>query len=505
MGNTDGKRLHTKSMKFFLPVLLATLLAFLLELGTDASLVSEVFRSLAARMFAPYASYFYGLGVNATPTTERLIVVDVGVPTLQRYRASGHLTYGQHARLLERIRVARPRAVFIDFQFQSDRVDSSLEQLTDTLCAFHDDGIPVYMSVGSEANEGRLRREIETLQSKDGKACFQKVGVAYRPSEIDRIVWSYPLMSRVGGVSRPSAALAMATQIHGENLQEAHSSHMDMGITWGSGSKETGPNWGASTDEVHDQNEIDEQKHYCRIPTWRDLVSLNVFLTHELRLVKDSRPICPLHESVEAARLTEPKTQEQYRQLDDSLNQRLVFYGGSYDANDFINTPLHDQIPGVYLHAQATDNLLRYGANWRRSELSMTLAFFVFFCVSFGFVSMRAMLRYMLNVITTHVIHFAPVITIKKFRDHLKQRHSKTNRGLTHKTIRVVAKVFKNLGRQIGLFFIGLLIAIPMSWMMEQLFRVSVIGYGSILAFCLMGEVFVNTTEIDGEFESKSN
>jgi sensor histidine kinase regulating citrate/malate metabolism len=76
---------------------------------------------------------------------------------------------------------------------------------------------------------------------------------------------------------------------------------------------------------------------------------------------------------------------------------------------------------------------------------------------------------------------------------------------LTHKTIRVVAKVFKNLGRQIGLFFIGLLIAIPMSWMMEQLFRVSVIGYGSILAFCLMGEVFVNTTEIDGEFESKSN
>lgn len=50
------------------------------------------------------------------------------------------------------------------------------------------------------------------------------------------------------------------------------------------------------------------------------------------------------------------------------LAQKLVLLGARYRAsNDWVASPVHNQVPGVYIHAMATDNLLEDGLRYRRS------------------------------------------------------------------------------------------------------------------------------------------
>ena len=51
------------------------------------------------------------------------------------------------------------------------------------------------------------------------------------------------------------------------------------------------------------------------------------------------------------------------------LNDTVVLVGGAMStANDTVPTPLHGRLPGVFYHAMATDNLMEFGANYRRPE-----------------------------------------------------------------------------------------------------------------------------------------
>ena len=58
-------------------------------------------------------------------------------------------------------------------------------------------------------------------------------------------------------------------------------------------------------------------------------------------------------------------TQDRY---DYVLADRLVLIGSHMRNSDWAPTPLHGQLPGVHYHAMALDNLVQFGADYRRIE-----------------------------------------------------------------------------------------------------------------------------------------
>ncbi|MCK7493986.1 MAG: hypothetical protein MZW92_24095 [Comamonadaceae bacterium] len=82
--------------------------ALVAEALTDGAAYSEALRHTAARVYAPFDSYLYGLSPNADAVRRRLLVVDLGQASLDRYRAVWPMSYAQHARILESIRRGRP-------------------------------------------------------------------------------------------------------------------------------------------------------------------------------------------------------------------------------------------------------------------------------------------------------------------------------------------------------------------------------------------------------------
>ena len=54
------------------------------------------------------------------------------------------------------------------------------------------------------------------------------------------------------------------------------------------------------------------------------------------------------------------------------LAGKLVFMGGQFRAsNDWVDSPVHGQSPGVHYHAMALDNLVEDGVDYRRNASMM--------------------------------------------------------------------------------------------------------------------------------------
>ena len=477
--------------------------ASFIDFVNEASPVSEMARHLAASMFVPYNAYTYGYGESAKTVSDRIAVVDLGTASLQRYRSNWPLSYGQHSRVLERIRLAKPKALFIDFQFQSERRDPSLEKLMTSLCAFKADGIPVFIAAGTETSDGLLRPELEALRDVNGEPCFKKVAVNYEPSSTDHVTWTYPLRSTVGGHEMPSAALAMAQVIRQEPLIDEHAHDSTMGLVWGGGAKENGPSWKASASSegglVAQEHDVATLDHYCKPPSLTDILPLQSFLASVVRLDLDHRPYCPMHKSIEAAELTAPASAEQFQARFDLLAGRIVFYGGSFDGNDFIASPLQGDIPGVYLHAQATDNLLRFGQDWRKPKMGGRWGHVFEWPVTIASFFVMAFLTYWLRFGVRFVAKRGFMKRNEKKRQPEKSAALKNpNECALFLYIEFFFEELKNLIGRLGNFYISLIVAVPVAvCILEPFVHISVIGYSSVLAACLLGELFTSVNELD--------
>ncbi len=229
-------------------------------------------------------------------------------------------------------------------------------------------------------------------------------------------------------------------------------------------------------------------RHYCRAPSGWDLLPL-------FAVLRDSRPACPMHRSIEAAWLTVPKTDLDNDALDTLIRDRAVLYGGSFDANEHVSSPLHGDLPGIYLHAQAADNLLRFGDRWRHPEIfgalgshwERPMGFATFWLVSFVLVGARHLLHRRsrrLRAMMNRLPRWAAAQAADQKRPKVEQ------------VVKSVLRHGKTMAGRIGLFYAMLLLAVPLSLLLEYGFRISVIGYSSILSFCLLGEAFTRSSEI---------
>jgi hypothetical protein len=121
----------------------------------------------------------------------------------------------------------------------------------------------------------------------------------------------------------------------------------DMEIIWGNGVPKVNTKWMAEC---------------ARSGSWfAHLVS--IFADNPL---KTSKLRCPYSRTVSVAHLLLSSND---KELADLVHGKAVFYGAAFDlTGDRVTSPVFDELPGVYLHAMAYDNLVTLGKNYKRAE-----------------------------------------------------------------------------------------------------------------------------------------
>ncbi len=248
--------------------------------------------------------------------------------------------YATHVETLNALANRSPRAVLIDFSFIDARAGDDVDELLGAICGLAEQGIPVYLATFHywQAQHGLRKDLFVDGEDRPRNDCFTVVPVSYG-QESNGLVQSYALMQGGGkNVPRPSAALSLYA--NGQTLSPAsYSEKMDL-------------IWGALPPR----------------PQRSDTPCLPVSLFESvLRLAKDGpRALerdCPYSNTLSVYSLWNESSED----VDALVRDRFILYGGAFlGTDDWLRSPVHGTIPGVYLHAMALDNLLVYGDDYKR-------------------------------------------------------------------------------------------------------------------------------------------
>jgi hypothetical protein len=234
--------------------------------------------------------------------------------------------YGFHARLLRAIRANKPRAVMMDIVFEDVRADPTIEALSTELDRYKEDGIPIYAATFGPDRPLRpgVREHVTSVQ----------VPKAIDP--LDRVTRFYDLATR----EEPSLVTAVPNVVRdvcggcaGEGCE--------------SGTVRVF--WSIVPDESFNDRWLDCRRR-PKFPWW-------IFQDRG----SDFRENCPSTPTIPARILLEP-TEDEDLAVEALIKDSVVFYGAFFHgAADAMNTPLHNDLPAVFLHAQAFDNLVTLG------------------------------------------------------------------------------------------------------------------------------------------------
>lgn len=330
----------------------AVLLGILAAIALPAIVGEDFATRESAKLYAPVGAWLYGEG-----SRQRISTILIDDDSLSQAGQVWPATYGYYARLLRGISHYHPQAIFLDVIFATQRDDPSIRQLSEELCALDKSGVRIYLATTrGQTGAPVLRPELQNISGR----CFTSVAVDYRPDEVDRLTWTYDLGSSKPGAPTKSAALAIYDDVSGNPLPTPVS---PMAVSWGATPASHGVRWVSANPAT--SGNADARSTYCR--TTYGIVELLPPGIQRLFRNDAQKPLCVFHET-EYARDLANATPEEDNEISASLTNRIVMVGTSRAyTNDFITSPLHDRVPGVYLHAMALDNLLTYGRGYKRA------------------------------------------------------------------------------------------------------------------------------------------
>lgn len=248
--------------------------------------------------------------------------------------------YGFHARVLKAIRANKPKAVVMDIVFEDKRDDPTIAALAAELDRYRAEGIPVYAA--TFGLDRPLRPEVG--------ARVTPVQVPKKIDPLDRVTRFYDLTS-----GAPEAQLTAVPMVFRDVCGGCHGKD-------GCGTNPIRVYWSNVPEKSWNDRWLD-----CRrrppFPWWivQDRGS-------------DFRENCPSTATIPARILLEP-TEDEDAAIEAILAGSVVFYGAYFHgAADAINTPLHNDLPAVFLHSTALDNLITLGpAALRHSDPTVPL------------------------------------------------------------------------------------------------------------------------------------
>jgi CHASE2 domain-containing sensor protein len=235
--------------------------------------------------------------------------------------------YGFHARVLRAIRANQPKAVVMDIVFEDVRDDPTIEALAAELDRYKAAGIPVYAA--KFAPDRPLRPEVG-----------ERVTPVLVPKQIDpldRVTRFYQVATGPPSSELTAAARAFR-DVCGGCADEPDCGGGPIRVPWAN-----------LPEESWNDRWLD-----CRrrppFPWWimQDRGT-------------DFRENCPSTPAIPVRILLEP-TEDDDATIEELVDGGVVFYGAYFHgAADAMHTPLHNDLPAVFLHAQALDNLVTLG------------------------------------------------------------------------------------------------------------------------------------------------
>ncbi len=301
---------------------------------------------------------FHGISLHLTPWSQAIVnaivkytydqtgqsktlVVLFREENLATLRESFPISYARHAEVLEALAVYEPAAVFVDFAFIDKRPGQDVAPLSEAICALQGAGIAVYLAAsplpGKAGGDG-LRDGLD-------RSCFTPVDVQMDAETGVSGVLTYRVCKSTATSCEPSNLFwTPAFKIAAPQVGLARADAQQMEIIWGN--------------RVSKLNE-----------SWMDCANDGT-LVHLRQMLKEnplaSKRKCPHTDTISVVHLLGPFDQ---KLKDEIVKGRTVFYGGSFEmAGDRVISPVFDDLPGVYLHAMAYDNLLTFGRDYKRAE-----------------------------------------------------------------------------------------------------------------------------------------
>lgn len=248
-----------------------------------------------------------------------------------------------HAEILGALATYSPRIVFIDFSFIDRRPGENLVALAESLCLLRVAGTKVFISTPYPNN-----RDFGVLP--ELLKCATPVSPRLGQEEGVSGVLTYPLEDALENNGfLPTAAFA-AYQAYINMPGEAVKSFRkgDMELIWPSGVAPLNKKW------------MD-----CRRPGLADS-TYKLYTEGPLSMKRR----CPYTTTITAKDLLGSPGDPD---IESALKGRTVFYGGGFDmANDLFSSPVFDNLPGVYMHAMAYDNLITLNQAYKRSSQNLS-------------------------------------------------------------------------------------------------------------------------------------
>ena len=268
------------------------------------------------------------------PNIQDTAVVLFQEKNLRELGAGYPVSYALQAEVLDAIGSYHPRSVFIDFVFIDERGDS--KRLRDSMCNLSTvvDG---RLYLAAPLDEEGLAKMAEKF---DGCAKFA-TALVQSDSGVSGVLrycsgtWGLrecaPLPKDANGTFLDSPAFAMARdRVTGIPPVAAE----QMEILWPSGTTTLNRKW-----MTCDRSESAKARVFAR-------------LRHDPLEVKE---ICPYTNTVSVAHLLGTFDPD----VEQAIRGKAVFYGAAFDASgDRVASPTYHDLPGVYLHAMAYDNLV---------------------------------------------------------------------------------------------------------------------------------------------------
>lgn len=309
----------------------------------------------AASVYAPVAGQAYGNG-----SRDAISVLVIDDASLAQAGQTWPASYGYYTRLLDALQGYRPRAVFFDIMFRDPRPDPTLALFARQLCTLRASGTKVYLAgTPDEAGELRVRPGLDELRGR----CFEPVAITFRPDEIDKLAWSYPLEMHSGSNPvRRSAALAIYDDLVKEPVDDTRA---PMALSWGLSPAADGLRLLAPATAEEGSEAPESHEAYCRAD--HGLLEIAPFGLREWLFHDAEKPVCVYHETVYGYDFANADDVGE-TVLKHALTDRVVMIGTAREySNDYVISPIHGRVPGVYLHAMALDNLLTYGSRYKRA------------------------------------------------------------------------------------------------------------------------------------------
>jgi len=238
--------------------------------------------------------------------------------------------YGMHAQVLDALASYRPRAVFIDFAFIDAREDDG--SLAKALCGLHrpKDGAPIAVFIAAPTGAAVRKNLLD---------CAREASPEMQEGEGVSGVLTYA--SRVDKM--PTAAFALAAANPALRF-DARDTKDPLEIIWGKGVAPLNRKW-----------------MKCEEPSlW---AGIRAMLKEGPLAVKIA---CPYTRTITVGHLLNFSGD---RDVEDALRGRTVLYGAGFRlTGDQVSSPVYAELPGVYLHAMAYDNLVTFGKAYKRAK-----------------------------------------------------------------------------------------------------------------------------------------